>query len=324
MAVLEITTVIGCPLMCTFCPQDALVKSYRGSSGGKQMSLETFETILDKVPAHVQLDFSGMSEPWANPAATQMVELALQRGRRIAIFTTLSGMSVEDSVYLTEKLIPQYEEQIIKICLHMPDSKMNMRGYKEGSPEYREVLQNFLKLKESGAYPAKKFRIMTMDRSGHVHSDLQDLLPELAGWNGHSRAGSLNPKLAEKTGAFPPAHNEFPLLCASTPFYDHNVLLPNGDVVLCCMDYALKHVIGNLLTMDYWSLFTSEEMNRLRLENQKSEFSKCSICKQCGNVLKYDSEHNKIGKNGQGESTKVHFKDVVGYFKRKARSLVPK
>jgi len=25
-----------------------------------------------------------------------------------------------------------------------------------------------------------------------------------------------------------------------------NVLLPNGDVVLCCMDYGLDHILGNL------------------------------------------------------------------------------
>ena len=25
--------------------------------------------------------------------------------------------------------------------------------------------------------------------------------------------------------------------CKSTVFFDHNVLLPNGDIVLCCMDY---------------------------------------------------------------------------------------
>ena len=82
MATLEITTVVGCPLMCTFCPQDALKKSYAGGSD-KYLSLETFATVLDKVPEHVQLDFSGMSEPWANPDATRMVELALQRGRRV-------------------------------------------------------------------------------------------------------------------------------------------------------------------------------------------------------------------------------------------------
>ena len=31
----------------------------------------------------------------------------------------------------------------------------------------------------------------------------------------------------------------------------HNVVLPNGDVSLCCMDYGLKHILGNLYTQEY-------------------------------------------------------------------------
>lgn len=322
MAVIEITTVIGCPLMCTFCPQDSLKQSY-GKNSDKYMSLETFAVILDKVPADVRFDFSGMAEPWANPHATKMLEMALERGRKVAIYTTLYGMSLEDSVYITETLIPKFEGQVDVLCLHMPDDKMNMRGYK-GSDEYRQILKNFLNIVKTGAFPAKKFRTMTMDKSGNVHSDLKDLLPHLAGWNGHSRAGSLSEKQVEKTGAIPAPHNEFPLLCASTPYYDHNVVLPNGDVALCCMDYALKHIIGNLLESDYWSLFVSPEMGRLRIANQKKEFSKCSICKQCGNVLQYNGDENKIAGYGNRQNPKIHFKDVVGYVKRKAGSLISK
>jgi hypothetical protein len=38
-----------------------------------------------------------------------------------------------------------------------------------------------------------------------------------------------------------------------------NILMPNGDVVLCCMDYGLKHVLGNLLSQSYESLFDGAE-----------------------------------------------------------------
>src|SRR5258708_36868301 len=119
MATLEITTMIGCPLMCTFCPQDRLKASY-GKDSDKYMSLETFTVILDKVPSDVRLDFSGMAEPWAHPDATKMLEMALQRGRRVAIYTTLYGMSVEDSIYITETLLPQFEKQVDLLNLHMP------------------------------------------------------------------------------------------------------------------------------------------------------------------------------------------------------------
>ena len=45
--------------------------------------------------------------------------------------------------------------------------------------------------------------------------------------------------------------------------FDANTLLPNGDVTLCCMDYGLKNIIGNLTRMDYNSLFTNDEFKKI-------------------------------------------------------------
>ncbi len=284
MSSMEITTMVGCPLMCTFCPQDPLKKAY-GKDSDKYMSLENFATILGRIPKHVRIDFSGMAEPWANPDTTKMLEMALQQGRLVGVYTTLYGITVEDSQRIVE-LLAQHVNQVAVLCLHLPDDNMNMRGYK-GSDEYRQVFKNVLTMVANGAFPMAKFQAMTMDKSGHVHRDLQDILPQLGPWNGHARAGSLERQEVEKTGARKAPFNHFPLSCASTPFYDHNVVLPNGDVVLCCMDYALKHIVGNLLRDDYWNIFTSPEMTKIRLENQKPEFSKCTLCKTCENVVKH-------------------------------------
>jgi radical SAM protein with 4Fe4S-binding SPASM domain len=79
--------------------------------------------------------------------------------------------------------------------------------------------------------------------------------------------------------------NDFALTCRSTPFYDRNVLLPNGDVVLCCMDYNLKHVIGNLLTQSYAEIFAGEKLAEIVKMNEAVGFDKCSICKSCENVI---------------------------------------
>jgi hypothetical protein len=63
--------------------------------------------------------------------------------------------------------------------------------------------------------------------------------------------------------------------------YDQHVLLPNGDVVLCCMDYDLKHVIGNLVNQSYEDLYTGSAMVGLIRENMKSCYSSASLCKSC-------------------------------------------
>jgi hypothetical protein len=48
----------------------------------------------------------------------------------------------------------------------------------------------------------------------------------------------------------------------------HNVLLPNGDVTLCCMDYSLKHLLGNLYERSY------EEI----IPEDRTAFELCKYC----------------------------------------------
>lgn len=40
------------------------------------------------------------------------------------------------------------------------------------------------------------------------------------------------------------------------------VMLPNGVLVLCCMDYSMKHVVGNLLAESYLSIARSSPVYR--------------------------------------------------------------
>src|SRR4051794_17395809 len=91
MPTLESTPIMGWPLRCTFCPQDKLVSNYP-QDAARVLSLDNFKAVLAKVPAHVRIDFSGMSEPWASRLATDMLAHALNEGRNVAIYTTLQGM----------------------------------------------------------------------------------------------------------------------------------------------------------------------------------------------------------------------------------------
>lgn len=271
--VMELTTMIGCPLMCTFCPQDNLRDSY--GKDKKYMQPMDLMTVLAKLPKDTRIDFSGMSEPWANPECTQMLEMVLYLGFKVAIYTTLYGMTDPERV---KKAIESHRDQIEVVMLHLPDANKNMKGWKN-SPEWMEALRIMATLDVPCGVGA-----MTMDKSGIVHPDLQPIVGQLAGWVGHTRADSLNVEQIAGQPISVTPHNIFSLTCASTPFYDRNVLLPNGDVVLCCMDYDLKHVIGNLLTQTYEEVMQGKPLQDLIAINETPEYSKCSICKACENV----------------------------------------
>lgn len=283
MPTLEITTTLGCPVNCTVCPQKLLKSVYKGSVSS--LSFDNFAKILEKVPKHVRIDFSGMSEPWSNLDCTKMLRHSLEAGYDVAIYTTFVGMTKQDVDDLYEMIL-LYKKKIVKLCLHLPDANKNMRGWSYNS-DYQHALKLFLETNHQIVRETIDFEIMTMDYKNELHPTLAEYssksLP-FSTWYGHTRADSL--PLDENNTRFVanPVKNYVPVTCASTPFYDHNVLLPNGDVVLCCMDYGLTTIIGNLLTQSYDDLYLSETMVNLMKENRKTGWSKCSICKSCTNV----------------------------------------
>jgi hypothetical protein len=279
MPTLEITTHLGCALACRFCPQDRLMKSYP-KGDPRDLSLANFVRIVDKVPAHVRLDFSGMAEPWLNPHATDMVH-AFERGRKVAIYTTLQGMSDDEA----DRLINAFGDRIspeMPWVIHLPDGDGNMTGWRP-SPAYRATLGRFLAFQRDR--PRAGLAMMTMSADGSVAEPLRDLIPDrLTPFVAISRAEKL-----DRTDFIPSAllthvrHTDA-ALCASTPFFDHNTMPPNGDVVLCCMDYGRHHVVGNLLRQSYEEIHAGPAMGTIRV-HAMTPANGDLLCRRCHSAV---------------------------------------
>jgi radical SAM protein with 4Fe4S-binding SPASM domain len=245
------------------------------------MMPDAYRVMLAKVPEYVRIDFSGMSEPWANPHCTELLQHTLESGYNITVYTTLYGITVNDAEKIVS-LFRNHEKQLEILCLHLPDANGNMRGFKF-SDEYDAVLDIFLHF--GWGNPRIHFEAMTMDKNAGIHPSLARFafLLQSKKWEGLTRGGNVdesevvNPSF--EVGGTP--HYDTPVTCSFTPFYDQNVLLPNGDVVLCCMDYSTKHKVGNLLEGDYFSIFTSDGMRDLVKENMQNRYSDKSLCRTC-------------------------------------------
>jgi len=290
MATLEITTKIGCGMACTYCPQDKLSQAY-GSSAQKLLTFDTFKAVIDKLPPHVRIDFSGMSEPFENTECMDFIRYASGKKNPICIYTTLAGLKrcdLPDFVRLIKV------KRISTVVIHMPDQNGNMRGWKF-SEDYLEALNEIL--------PLDNVSCMTMSHDGSLDKEVSERLRGLTNYKifkkklpsarfiGWTRAGSLNRSVIDKNGEL---ENEVrwkrSLTCSFTPFYDHNVLLPDGRVVLCCMDYSLKHVIGNLMNTSYYDLFKGSEIAKVRNINMMTNAAdkpEC-ICSQCTKAITYE------------------------------------
>ncbi len=281
MPTLEITTKLGCTLACRFCPQDRLAKSYPRDAV-RMLSLENFRRVLGRVPAHVRIDFSGMAEPWLNPEATAMAVDAFEAGRRVALYSTLQGMSPDDAALLIGRYAGRISAETPWV-IHLPDEDGAMTGWRI-SDAYRRTLGRFVALRRDHAPAGLTF--MTMSASGRVAAPLQSLVGEvLDSFTAISRAENLDRQDFSPGRLLASVQHRDALLCGSTPFFDHNTMLPNGDVLLCCMDYGRRHVLGNLLQQDYAALFQGPAMAALRVRAMTPDDSGELICRSCHNAV---------------------------------------
>ncbi len=242
VAVLEITTVASCSVRCLICPQDLLKASYRKDSEHR-LSIDDYLTIFVGLPKNTRIHFSGFVEPWLNPDCTEMLHIALRRGYRVAVYTTCVGMM---DVMEAAGLLVRYHEQVDVICVHIPDG-INMTTVSH-SAMFINALMN------AGLKP----EIMMMNPT--------------TGFTQVDRAGNVTPNLTRHRG---------PIRCSYTDGpdkYDHNVLLPNGDVHLCCMDYSLRHPLGNLFEQTWEEIQNGEPLRKLRDANATDGDTLCRRC----------------------------------------------
>ena len=238
---------------CDYCPQKLHVKEYLKRSRETVMSFNDFSLCILEIPKNVEILFAGMAEPWLNKECTNMVLLAHHLGHRIGVYTTCEGMTLEDV-----ELIKDID--FLHFCLHLPDADGLMKF--NVTPQYLEVLKACLKIQNRNFMCIGKVHPLVEAITGHVQDSSHTLI---------SRAGNL------KTLAITPKKGA--LKCsAMSEKMDHNILLPNGDVLICCMDYGQKHVIGNLLKMDYESLFLSDEYLKIKEGLKKESNILCRTC----------------------------------------------
>jgi radical SAM protein with 4Fe4S-binding SPASM domain len=229
MRTLEITSYIGCPVKCEYCPQDILLKNYEGK---ERMELSDMEKILSNTPKDVRIDFSGFSEIFGHIKGSWFILLAYGLGYEVVLYTTLVGIKDIDFRILKDV-------KFTDLCFHQ---------YPKAGLQFFDKVRKF----ETRIHTGRVAEITTQWR-----------------W---SRAGNVWP-MPHKSGTF---HCIF-----AEKNFDHNVVLPNGDVYLCCQDYSLKHKIGNLYTTKFDDLDRSDIRNCSNMEE-----SEC-ICRNC-EIAQYD------------------------------------
>ena len=252
---LEITTIIpekGCVVDCVFCPQRTLEEVYKGT---RILTLEAFKTMVDKVPTDVRITFAGFTEPWMNKYCTEMVVYAHEQGHPVSVFTTGVGVSIEDMEAIVD--IPFAGNPNGGFVLHLPDAEMLARH--PITPGYLKTLEWI----RDNQHRIKNFSVMSMGKE--LHPSIRHIFDWAPSYEMWSRAGNLiresvaKPQLVTLRDRWNAITHTGPKTCGCVEGLYHNVLLPNGDVSLCCMDYGLEHIIGNLNTQTYEDVIPEDQ-----------------------------------------------------------------
>jgi len=265
---LEITAQIGCAINCKYCPQKMLINSYYQSDKDRlqTMSFDNYKECLLHIPKNTLISFSGFVEPFFHPNAVEMMTYANEQGFNLELFTTFMGLKFED--YLKIREIP-----FKQVVLHTPDIKKYANICM--TDEYNLILndalnytrQDGLPLIDSAncqSEPSYEFLELANDRI-QVISALID------------RAGNLEGDNLKSSG-----YLKGKIVCNRSKDFNHWVLLPDGTVVLCCMDFGLKHPIGNLLSNTYEEIMNSAAYIELRngLNDEMSD----ALCRKCSSA----------------------------------------
>ena len=263
---LEVTTKIGCKVNCKYCPQQMLVKKYRERSNEFDLSIENFKKCIDKLPKNVIICFAGFSEPFLSPFAVEMINYASNSRHEVSLFTTLVGLTSE--MFEEIRHVP-----FRKVVVHLPD--VNNYSNIPVTKEYLDLLITIIKAKK----PDGRVFVDKMTCQSPPQKSVFELVRNKfhISWRMTNRAGNL--PYSELVSN----DNIIGDLRCRLSDYNHNVLLPNGDMVLCSMDFGLKHTLGNLLRMDYLDIMKSSVMMRIQSKERASTSN--LLCHNCSEAV---------------------------------------
>ena len=267
---LEITPVLGCSVNCRYCPQEVIVRKYFEHDKNRKriMTLEDFQIFLEHTPDDCDIMFAGMAEPYLNKDAVEMFKIACNAGRKVSIYTTLVGASEQD-VDETLRLPIHY------VTLHVADKY----GYAHIplTEEYYRNVEKYVSAKKKDGSPFVDFvnaQAEPDERIAEICKGKYEVMTSV-----QDRAGNLEDEHLQKR-EHNLGKNEKIMCCFCGPKLTNNVVLPDGTLLLCNMDYGMQHVLGNLLTNDYETIRSGGELYRV-FDGMNGNEDIDVLCRKC-------------------------------------------
>jgi hypothetical protein len=311
----EITTVIGCHNNCSYCPQKKLIANYNKYSNiltPSILSLKNFKKIIDKIPFDIEINFAGFSEPFQNPDCVDMAIYAHKKGHIVRIYTTLNYLTPNLLIKLINN-VPFDNQGESRFVVHLPSKSEYKRVATD--KEYLKTLKTLIKSKINVAFSylgdeKLPLKIESLFKKHHIHVHYSQLI---------SRAGNIDIQ-----NVVIPSVKTYKIKCENRSNGTRgHIVLPDGRVAICCMDYGLDHILGNLLTDTFESIENGNEFKKILrgLNNPKNKI----LCRHC--ELATNTEDPSviiIKKDSYWQKTKIKIKKILQHHSPKLLIILQK
>lgn len=257
-----------CNLRCRHCPVNREMKRERG-----YIKFETFKRVIDLNPEVQRIYLTDWGEPLIHPQIIAMIRYAHSRGKQTAL--TTNGTTLDESFSL--ELLGSGLD-IIKFSVD--GGKKTFERLRGAS--YEKVESHILRFLQMRDELGKKIWV---EVSMLVFEEtLSEIDPFLNRWKDRVDYVNLQPKffsLSKKNSA--PCRDLWRIL----------VVLWDGRVVPCCVDFEGELVIGDAHTENLQKLFNGQSMKELRKGHFRRKLP--SLCQRCSNYYAdYHISRNKL------------------------------
>jgi radical SAM protein with 4Fe4S-binding SPASM domain len=272
---LVVTTAVGCPIKCRYCPQDNFIKSYCKHPGNeiKFLSFTDYKNYLAKVPSGTIVSFTGFVEPFVNSECLKMIQYTLDKGYKVRVFSTMYNQSIADYESFA------HHENLKTFDLHLPDTDSNTVF--PITERYKELLQHIVFNKPKYG----RFWTSLLGVGTQVKEEIRNIIDVTP-----NAINSVH-SLVYENGL---NHGNASLSCKYDCSRIDNLqagiimLLPNGNITVCTQDWELKHIIGNINEFDDWeSILTSPK--RINFRDGMTNPQIKNICRTCELAVKVNA-----------------------------------
>jgi len=265
MEVKKITSLIieptnTCNLRCTFC---FVTEGMTREDGFMEFNL--FKKIIDDSPDLEHLCMHNWGEPLLHKDIFKMIEYAKNKGVNYVVMNT-------NGTLLTDEMIDQIVDSKLDIIRFSIDGSAETFKHVRGV-ELKKIEQNINKLKNVKEIRRPELKmgvVFTIEED--TEGDVEDYITHWEKIVDHVR---LQPKLitSPRTEICP------------EPFgkdYGKLVVLWDGRVIPCCVDYNANLTIGSVQNDTIQNLWKNEKMDLLRKQHLNGQFpDTCANCNEC-------------------------------------------